>query len=72
MVQISANYSLNSGDVGGLICEKGFSVTLCDSNLAGDCAAVSVVSFEKGRPLDWRAELNLESIRWFEAVSRVA
>lgn len=47
-------------------------VLLCDSSAARDCAVVSVVLSEKGHPLDWRAELNLESIRWFEAVSRLA
>lgn len=61
------NYNLYSMDVGGLICEKRFPAPLCDSNIAGDWTVVSVVSSEKGSPLGWRAEFNLESIRWFDA-----
>lgn len=53
-----------------LICEKEFPVPLRDSRVARDCTVASTVSSEKGRPLDWRAELNLESIRLVEAVSR--
>lgn len=51
---------------------EGVLCTVTCSNVSRDCTVVSVVSFQKGHPLDWIAELNLESIRWFEAVGRVA